>query len=104
MGAREGMGTSIGGVAMFAYRHLRIPNLVLPHKIAPAATPDLAQMTGSGVAAAPVAPEAVSGGRKKGQKSMGHGASTESTTRRGMTLAIVLSGRQPSAPLASPST
>ena len=63
MGARGSGGTSIGGAAMFAYRHL-----VEPHKIAPAATPHLAMMTGSGVAAAPVAPEAVSGGRTAGTR------------------------------------
>ena len=85
MGARGGMGSSIGGVAMFAHRHM-----VLPHKIAPAATPHLAMMTRSGVAAAPIAPEAVSSGR--------------AATRRGITLLIVMCGRQPSAPLASPST
>ena len=80
MGARGSMGTAIGGAEMSAYRQR-------PHMIAPAATPHLAMMKGSGVAAAPIAPEAVSGGTKT----------------RG-TRGIVLSGRQPSAPLASPST
>ena len=77
MGARGRMAGSIGGAAMFAHRHR-----MEPHKIAPAATPHLAMMTGSGVAAAPTAPEAtVSSGGKK-------------ATRRGITLAIVSSGRQ----------
>ena len=92
MGARGSLGTSIGGAAMFAHRHMRIPHMVLPHKIATAATPHLAQMTGSGVAAAPIAPEAtVSGGRA-------------ATRSRSPTLSFVLSGRQPSVPLVSPST
>ena len=93
MGATRGItgAGTIGDAAMFAHGHLRIQHVVLPHKIAPAATPHLAMMTGSGVAAAPIAPEAtVSGGR--------------SAPRKGITLMIVLSGRQPSAPLASPST
>ena len=59
MAARGSGGSSIGGVAMFAHRQS------IPDKIAPAATPHLAQMTGNGVAAAPIAPEAtVSGGKK----------------------------------------
>ena len=87
MGARGRVASTIGGAAMFAHRHMRIP-----HKIAPAATPHLAMMKGSGVAAAPIAPEAtVSGGRA-------------TTIMRGIFLAIVLSGHQPSAPMALPST
>ena len=82
MAARESTGRSIGGAAMFAHGHG-----VLPHKIAPAATPHLAHMTGSGVAAAPIVlVVAASGG-----------------TRREITLPSVLSGRQPPAALESPS-
>ena len=71
---------------------------------APVETPLSAIEMGNG-AAAQIAPAAsVSGGAKKRQGSMGHGSTTESTTRRGITLNFVLSGRQPSAPLALPST
>ena len=85
MAARESTGRSIGGAAMFAHGHG-----VLPHKIAPAATPHLAHMTGSGVAAAPIVLVVAASGGTGG-------------TRREITLPSVLSGRQPPAALESPS-
>ena len=74
------------------------PCHILELSSAPVETPLSAMEMGNG-AVAQIAPAAVSGGKKKGEKSMGNGCS--SSTR---TLAAVLSGRQPSAPLALPST
>ena len=54
-------------------------------------------MTENG-AAAPIAPVAVSGGSKSH-----YGMGENNTIQRGIALVIVLSGLQPSAPMASPS-
>ena len=93
MDARGRMGGTIGDVATSAHLHIC--------KIAPAAEKPSAaikwQMTNG--AADPTAPvAAVLGGSKSHQRK------GEASTMRGMTLTIVLSGRQPTAPLASPST
>ena len=80
------------------------PCHILEHLTAPAETPLSAMEMGNG-AAAQIAPAAVvSGGEKKRNGSMGHGASTERTPRKGITLNIVMSGRQPFALPALPST
>ena len=84
MDARGTMGMSIGDVATSAHLQNGIPN-----KIALAAAKSSATVTGDG-AAAPNAPAAVSSG-------------STGITRRGIPLNIVLSGLQPSAPMASPS-
>ena len=76
-----------GGVEMSVHLDL-FGGMRNTNKIASVVTLPLAIMMASG-AAAPIAPlQAVSGG--------------ESTTRRGMTLGIALSGHQSSAPVASP--
>ena len=92
MDARGREGGTIGDVATSAHLHIC--------KIAPAAEKPSAaikwQMTNG--AADPTAPvAAVLGGSKS------HRRKGEASTMRGMTLNIVLSGRQSSAPMASPS-
>ena len=85
------MGSTIGGAGTPA--PLRMMILMMGashHNPAIAMERFLDQMPASGAAEEPIAPAAVSGGKK--------------ATRRGIRLALVLSGRQPSAPLASPST
>ena len=93
MDARRTLGDSIGDVATFA--HLHGTNMGMKKKIAPVAAKPLATMMGSGAAAAPIAPAAVSSGSKSHQG--------EATTRMEITLTFVLSGLQPPAPMASPS-
>ena len=82
------MGGSIGVVAMSA--HLLHQVICGQNKIAHVAATHLGNKTASGAVVEPIAPGAVSDGT--------------GVTRTGITLGIVLSGHQPSAPLASPST
>ena len=93
------MDRSIGGAETSA--HLQTaPH----HNLAIAMGSLLVLMPASGVVAAPIAPAAVSGGKKNIKKSMGSGAGTETLTRRWIGHSNVLNGRQPYATLASHST
>lgn len=87
MDARGCMESSIGDVETSAH----IPN------DASAAAKPLASMMANGAAPPNVPVAAVSSGSKR------HYGSGEDSPRMGITLTIVLSGRQPTAPLASPS-
>ena len=90
MDARGSMGPSIGDVATSAH----ISNL---NKNAPAAWKPLALMRADGAATQTAPVVFVSNGTKS------HHGWEKDITRRGITLTLVLSGRQSSAPMASPS-
>ena len=93
------MGTSIGGVGTFAHMQMGLPN-----KTATVATHHLALTTGNGAADTIALVAVVSVGKRAGHRTASLLPIRVESGCEGWTLLVVLSGRQPTAPLVLPST